>query len=369
MKSSSCNIHKYATVIISLLSIIALLLSAFSLLMLIKYSSSKKSDKPSYEFFNNLSKSVVAVSCGVDTENDILTSDISVGSGFFVDILDNGINDHGHNEYKYLIATANHNITSDKPVIFRGASYYGDEYDPNGGYDSIFDENTNWYEAEIEYSDPISDIAIISYTEEIYETALPLSETAGYILNDDIYSICTPKTLFLANTLLEGKITRSGVNGLANQYLIMTDLPLSPGCSGSPIINKSGKVIGMNLFKSTEFGTEGMSFAASAKKIAEALDNCKNGITPTDYGIKLSESFKTEYGFINYGQNQGMIVKDISEDSIFKNTELKVGYTIFAVNGRNLYTYADFYENMTPNADILYYNPDIKEYKEFKLAG
>lgn len=373
MKNKS-EVHPYKalTVTVIVLIISVLLLSAFSVFFYIKYSNGKKSDELTLKELGNtynFCSPVVSISCGIDVENDILTDDVCVGSGFIVDAVDIGIDENsGHTNYKYLIATANHNITTDNPVICISDDYYDDQHNPEKGYDAKDDSFSEWFEAEVNYTDPVYDIAIISFVSPVQYKYLSLSETEDYILNDKIYSICTPKTLFLANTLIEGKITRSGVNGLANQYLIMTDLPLSPGCSGSPVINSDGEVIGMNLFKSTEYGTEGMSFAADAKKIAEALDNCKNGIVPTDYGIELSESFKTEYGFINYGQNQGMIVKDISEDSIFKNTELKVGYTIFAVNGTNLYTHADFYESMTPNADIFYYNPDTGEYKEFKLA-
>ncbi|MEK6842626.1 MAG: trypsin-like peptidase domain-containing protein, partial [Nanoarchaeota archaeon] len=63
-------------------------------------------------------------------------------------------------------------------------------------------------------------------------------------------------------------IHRIGVNGL-NAY-IQTDAALNPGNSGGPLINKQGKVIGINNFKIG--GGENLGFALESNYIIDAIN-------------------------------------------------------------------------------------------------
>ena len=285
-----------------------------------------------------LQSGTVSIVCGLDRKTGQLTDDVSVGSGFIFDYA--SPNKATDNTGTLFVLTANHNITSDNLLVRFNVDY------------TQFKDS--WYTPEVVYSDPTFDVAILSFTvsehDAIIKNVLKIAESSNVKEGDTVYCSCTPKTPFLQSTLLDGKITKTSVNGLANQYLIMTDLPLSPGCSGSPIMNGKGEIIGMNCFESTEFGTEGMSFAIYAERLNKIIDNYKNGVRPVDYGLEFEANFTgSDYAMFDY---PGLIIKSISDTSYFKNTDLKVGDKIQSLNGNMLFTAADFYENLAPGTSI-----------------
>ena len=62
---------------------------------------------------------------------------------------------------------------------------------------------------------------------------------------------------------------REGTNGI-NAY-IQTDAALNPGNSGGPLINKKGKVIGINNFK---IGSgESLGFALESNYLKESVND------------------------------------------------------------------------------------------------
>ena len=331
------NIKKHKTLIVLLLLLIVVLISAAIFLpgkiKRVIAENTSWQDNPA-----------VAIISGVDFENEVLTDDVNAGSGFVFEILppENPNNPYG----SALVMTTAHNINSDNIML-------------------VLSDNSI-RSAELVYRDGNLDIAILSVPEvSPWNKAYTIAETDSLKISDDIYCICSPKTAYLNNTRLEGKITNLNVNGISNQYLIMTDLPLSPGCSGSPILNKKGQVIGMNAFKSTEFGTEGMSFAISSEKLLKAVDNYKNGIVPLDYGIELTPSITAQYRNPAPAGLQGsfLTVKSISETSVFKDI-LQIGDGIQSVNNTLVYTTADFYENLTSDAVLFIKRGD--EYLQLK---
>lgn len=65
---------------------------------------------------------------------------------------------------------------------------------------------------------------------------------------------------------------RPGTNNLP--IYIQTDVPLNPGNSGGPLINKQGKVIGINNFKIS--GYEGLGFALESNEVVGVINNVAN---------------------------------------------------------------------------------------------
>ena len=257
--------------------------------------------KPKIE---NISEASVSLISGVDIEKSAVVSNVAVGSGFFYD--------------KGLILTANHNITDECFAV----AFDGDIY-----------------ETEVMYSDSTNDIAILKVNTDKYPY-LKISKD-NIKIGQNVRCICTPKTIFLKNTLLNGKVTNINVNGLSNQYLLQTDLPLSPGCSGSPIINKKGQVIAMNAFKSTEFATESLSYAILGDKLAEAVEAFENKKNPIKYNITFVENFNNQYGLL---LESGITIDKIEENSVF-NGYFLTGDVIKSIGEKEIFTKADFYEN------------------------
>ncbi len=273
---------------------------------------------------NKIYKSCVTVYCGTDVSTNISSDDNVVGSGFFCG--DGAVMTSYHN----LVGTDG-NLVKDCYVIT---------------YDGVM------HKADITYTDPDFDIAILTASNRY--PSLKLSDRAPKI-NESIYSCSTPKSIHLRNTFTQGKITKTSINGLANQYLIMSDMKLSPGCSGSPVVDKHNKVIAMNAFKSTEYGTEGLSFSIYGNKLIDAYNNYKNIINKInktdniDYGIEFEASKNAQIGILN---TPGITITSITDSSVLKNSRLKTGDTIVAIDNENIYTAADFYEKLNEGSVI-----------------
>jgi len=75
----------------------------------------------------------------------------------------------------------------------------------------------------------------------------------------------------LSFSVTEGIISslnREGPNGI--KAYVQTDVPLNPGNSGGPLVNKAGEVIGINNFKIG--GAEGLGFALESDYVVDAIN-------------------------------------------------------------------------------------------------
>ena len=63
-------------------------------------------------------------------------------------------------------------------------------------------------------------------------------------------------------------VHRKGPNGLS--IYTQTDVPVNPGNSGGPLVNKEGKIIGINNFKITGF--ESLAFAIESNTVKDVVD-------------------------------------------------------------------------------------------------
>lgn len=112
------------------------------------------------------------------------------------------------------------------------------------------------------------DIAIIKI-DGTYN-ALDLANSDDIQVGEKVIAIGNPLGLqFSVSEGIVSAIHRTGSNGLA--YYIQTDAALNPGNSGGPLINKRGKVIGINNFK---IGSgENLGFALESNYIIESVNN------------------------------------------------------------------------------------------------
>ena len=85
----------------------------------------------------------------------------------------------------------------------------------------------------------------------------------------EVYAVGTPADKSLSQTISKGIISGNRlINGIT--YL-QTDVSVSPGSSGGPLVNKDGVVIGVVTSKIVNKGVEGISFALPTAKAFEVL--------------------------------------------------------------------------------------------------
>jgi putative serine protease PepD len=133
--------------------------------------------------------------------------------------------------------------------------------------------------------DTYSDIAVIRPAGNVRLPALPLGNSAGVAVGDQVIAFGAP--LGLAGTVTSGIVSAmnrpvqpgAGNGPAAPQvYLdaIQTDAPINPGNSGGPLVNRQGQVIGVNAAFDTlggnlitgQGGSIGLGFAIPINEAA-----------------------------------------------------------------------------------------------------
>ncbi|PIN79399.1 hypothetical protein COV16_04375 [Candidatus Woesearchaeota archaeon CG10_big_fil_rev_8_21_14_0_10_34_8] len=133
--------------------------------------------------------------------------------------------------------------------------------------------NNAKYAKALTYSQEIKNANLIGYDLDLDIALLKISGTYDYLEFTDSDNVKVGEKVIavgnpygLSFTVTEGIV--SAVNR-DNKY-IQTDVALNPGNSGGPLINKQGKVIGINNFKVTG---ESLGFALESNYVKEAINN------------------------------------------------------------------------------------------------
>lgn len=134
---------------------------------------------------------------------------------------------------------------------------------------NTFDDRS--FIVEIVGINELTDLALLKIEGNF--NSLELADSDEVQIGEKVIAIGNP--LGLSFTVTEGIVSgvkRFGPNNLDNY--IQTDVALNPGNSGSPLIDKNGKVIGMNNFKIG--GAESLGFALESNKIIEQVNLIAN---------------------------------------------------------------------------------------------
>jgi len=204
------------------------------------------------------------------------------GSGFFV--TPNGI------------ILTNRHVVSEKDANYMVETYQGVKYP-----------------AEVIARDPINDLAIL----QIDATDMPFLElgnsndlklgqmviTIGNALSQFHNSVSRGIISGLLRVISTDDVSGSGSQNLRG--LIQTDAAINPGNSGGPMIDSSGKIIGINAVVVN--GAQNINFAipiSNAEKDIEDLRKFGKIVQPS-FGVRyimINEEMKEKFGLpINYG--------------------------------------------------------------------
>jgi len=111
---------------------------------------------------------------------------------------------------------------------------------------------------------------------------LEIGDSDDIQIGEKVIAIGNPLGLqFSVSEGIVSAVNREGTNGI--DAYIQTDAALNPGNSGGPLINKEGKVIGINNFKIG--GGDNLGFALESNYIREVI----NQISQKEYKIDLIE--------------------------------------------------------------------------------
>lgn len=114
--------------------------------------------------------------------------------------------------------------------------------------------------ASVVTASPELDLAVLRADIVNHDQAvLPLGEPADVRIGAEVLAIGSP--LGLRNTVTRGIV--SSVRNVRGVHMVQTDAAINPGNSGGPLIDRMGRVIGVNTLKVTGGSAESIGFAVS----------------------------------------------------------------------------------------------------------
>lgn len=312
MKSGYIRICKYIICIFVIQSVIWGNIYYFNFLE----KSKSDNNKNDYNIQNNLKSSITIVD-GINFNEDNIKGDLITGSGIIF-----SKDGYAITNYHVVKTMTNMNIIL---------------------YDNSF------CKGKIISFDEDADIAIIKIEKNNLIPA-QFEDTSILKLGDSVIAIGTPMHISLRNSISTGIISGLERIGYSNFKLIQTDLASNTGCSGGPLINLNGKVIGMNSFKYQEAGSEGLTFSIASKDIIYYINMFhKYGVLKKiDLGIDFLETPSQKYGI---NTKAGLKIINVKNDSLLTNYGIKSGDIIKKINNTNILNKYDYFQVLRTSVD------------------
>lgn len=235
-------------------------------------------------------------------------------------------------------------------VIFHPDGYVVTNYHVAGKAERIF---CTLYDKEIvtaEYigGDPMTDLAVIKLDLSEYSGKIPVAEFGN---SDSVqvgqYVLAMGSPLALSRSVSVGVISTkdryfssdvrlpSGERTGRYNLWIQTDAAINPGNSGGPLVELSGKVIGINS-RATMFANN-LGFAIPINVVKEVTAAVlKNGkVTRSWIGLHCQALQELE-GYFGTNRNSGVLISSIDPGSPAEAAFLKAGDIILEVDGKQV---------------------------------
>jgi S1-C subfamily serine protease len=159
-------------------------------------------------------------------------------------------------------------------------------------------------DAELVGIDPTNDVAVLRVEppEGVILPPLPLGESGDVVVGQKVLAVGNP--FGLERTLTTGIVSALGrtlraKNGRTIKGIIQTDAAINPGNSGGPLIDRQGRVIGMNTAIVSQVGqSAGIGFAVPINAVKRILPQLieLGRVVRADLGIR--RVMKTERGLL-----------------------------------------------------------------------
>ncbi len=187
---------------------------------------------------------------------------------------------------------------------------------------TVFTNDGKRHEAKVIARDPVLDIALIKIEGTGYPT-LPLGNSDSVLVGQTAIAIGNALGEF-KNTVSVGvvsglsrSVTASASVGKSEllDNVIQTDAAINPGNSGGPLLDLSGKVIGVNVAVVT--GSQGIGFALPINSVKSAIESVKSSgkIVRPYLGVRYVPINSDIQKANNLSVDHGIIVKSGSSTS------------------------------------------------------
>jgi len=204
-------------------------------------------------------------------------------------------------------------------------------------------------DAEIIGKDPLTDVALIKIDGENLPY-VELGNSDNLQVGEWVIAVGSPFSDVLSSTVTAGIVSAVGRNlsiigqsqemrSYAIENFIQTDAAINPGNSGGPLVNKEGKVVGVNTAIISRTGVyQGYGFSIPinlAKKVMEELK--EYGEMRRGYmGVSIQSISYKDMKALNLDSSEGALVAGVSEGGGAREAGIREGDVIVELDGKQV---------------------------------
>jgi serine protease Do len=143
---------------------------------------------------------------------------------------------------------------------------------------------------------------------------------------------------------LQDSVSFGVVSSTARQFnpedpiaYIQTDAPINPGSSGGPLVDSTGRVVGINtLILSQSGGNEGLGFAVPSNLVSAVVRQLRRSgrVVRSDIGIEARTVTPTLAAAWALPTTAGVMVRDVEPDSAAQKAGIQPGDVIDSIEGK-----------------------------------
>jgi serine protease Do len=196
------------------------------------------------------------------------------------------------------------------------------------------------HDAKVIGTDQETDLAVIKIEVNHPLPVAKLGNSESMQVGDWVLAVGSP--FGLQATVTAGIVSAKGRNIVPNrqfQSFIQTDAAINPGNSGGPLVNLDGEVIGINTAILTDTNAyAGVGFALPSNTVVSVynqLTGPEHRVQRGSIGIEFNAQENPAIARV-YGVQSGITVSSVVAGSPADHAGLKVGDTIFAVDGKQV---------------------------------
>jgi S1-C subfamily serine protease len=196
-------------------------------------------------------------------------------------------------------------------------------------------------EAQVIGKDPSNDLAILRvHPDGVTLHPLSLGDSSSAQVGDPVYAIGNP--FDLQRTLTTGVVSAlqreiTAPNGFAINNVLQTDAPINPGNSGGPLLDASGRVIGINSQIETGGsggGSVGIGFAVPINTAKSEIAQLEKGGTVRGAYLGLTSlTIDGSLSALNLPVKSGALVQSVQKGTPADKAGIRGG-TVTTENGQ-----------------------------------
>lgn len=202
--------------------------------------------------------------------------------------------------------------------------------------------NNRTYPARLVGTDPATDVALL----KIEESGLPyitMADSDALRLGEWVLAIGSPYDL--RSTITAGIVSAKGrsmpkdpnnPSEFRIESFIQTDAAVNPGNSGGALVNKEGKLVGVNTAIISQTGSyAGYSFAVPSNIVKRITDDLMNygTVHRAMLGISMFPITDEIAKELKLSSVKGVYIADVAKDSAAAEAGLKVGDVLVEIGG------------------------------------